>query len=183
MAMSTSFAGLWKGKQVKHDGPGVLSMANSGPDSNGSQFLISLAACEALDGKNVAFGRATKGSLELLKRIEACGKPSGEPTVRVTILDCGEVSQEKTVKRPRLEVVTVLQLLRKHSGCKKASSWREPVISCGREEAAEVLRGFRDSLLQLSGSSRRAKFEALAREHSDCKSAKKGGLLAPRWAF
>lgn len=171
--------------EVKHDSEGILSMANSGPDSNGSQFLICFAASPKLDGKNVAFGKAV--STDVLKLIEACGSESGEVSKRITILDCGEVPQPgRQVKRQRSdsaavagEVVMVLQLLRKHKECKKASSWREANISCSKEDAQKVLQSFRQALGAVEGSQRRAKFEALARENSDCKSAKKGGLLDP----
>eukprot|EP00913_Durusdinium_trenchii_P006750 g6346.t1 len=121
------------------------------------------------DGKNVAFGQTQ--SLEVLKLIEACGSESGETSKRITILDCGElavgVRQAKRLKTAE-EVARCLQFLRKHRECKKASSWRQEVISCSREEAAGMLQGFRH-LFHME----------LAREQSDCKSAKKGGLLDP----
>ena len=59
------------GLKLKHDGPGVLSMANSGKNSNTSQFFFTLAAAPQCDGKHVVFGRVAEG-LEILKRI---GKP------------------------------------------------------------------------------------------------------------
>eukprot|EP00434_Breviolum_minutum_P033573 symbB.v1.2.029710.t1/scaffold3285.1/size59764/4 len=171
--------------EVKHDSEGILSMANSGPDSNGSQFLICFAASPKLDGKNVAFGKAL--STDVLKLIEACGSEAGDVSKRITILDCGEVQQPgrqvKRLKRSQsagdAAVVMVLQLLRKHKDCKKASSWREECISCSKDEAQQLLENFRQVLCKMDGTQRRSKFEELAREHSDCKSAKKGGLLDP----
>lgn len=78
------------GKAGKHTGYGCLSMANSGPNTNNSQFLISFGQLDWLDGKHVVFGRAVEG-YDVLRRIEAVGSPSGAPKVHVAILDCGEV--------------------------------------------------------------------------------------------
>ena len=75
---------------VKHDRPGLLSMANSGPGTDGSQFFLTFKATPWLDGKHVVFGRLIDG-MELLKTVEATGSQSGEPSANVRIEDCGEL--------------------------------------------------------------------------------------------
>jgi len=79
--------------KVKHDGPGILTMANCGPDTNGSQFLITFKATPWLDGKNVAFGKLEEG-WDVLKKIEECGSKDGRPTKRVIISRCDEITSE-----------------------------------------------------------------------------------------
>ncbi|XP_044965865.1 peptidyl-prolyl cis-trans isomerase CYP63-like isoform X2 [Hordeum vulgare subsp. vulgare] len=81
--------------KLKHDQPGILSMANSGEDSNGSQFFITFKAVPHLDGKHVVFGKILNGKA-LLKKLEALGSESGKPTSLVKIVDCGEASNIDT---------------------------------------------------------------------------------------
>ena len=75
---------------VKHTTPGLLSMANSGPNTNGSQFFLTFVKCPWLDRKHVVFGKVIKGQ-ELLKKIENCGTESGKPKVPVKITGCGQL--------------------------------------------------------------------------------------------
>jgi len=167
---------------VKHTEPGMLSMANSGPNSNGSQFLITTATCPQLDGKHVAFGKIVSG-LDVLMLLEACDAEEGVPTQRILVLDCGEVAQPgRSVKRLRAskdDVGHVLHILRKHCNVKKPTSWRQEQVSCTKEEAAAHLAGLRSGLTTLASADLRSRFEELAAEHSDCKSAKKRGDLGP----
>ncbi len=77
--------------QLKHGGAGTLSMANAGPNTNGSQFFICTADTSWLDGKHVVFGRVTDG-LDVVKQMEAVGSRGGQTSKPVVIADCGELA-------------------------------------------------------------------------------------------
>ena len=80
----------FEGKAGKHFGPGTLSMANAGKNTNGSQFFICTDATPHLDGKHVVFGQIVKG-YEVVKAMEAVGSRNGKTSSKVTISDCGKV--------------------------------------------------------------------------------------------
>uniref|UniRef100_A0A7S4RBY1 Peptidyl-prolyl cis-trans isomerase n=1 Tax=Alexandrium monilatum TaxID=311494 RepID=A0A7S4RBY1_9DINO len=74
---------------LKHNRAGLLSMANPGPDSNGSQFFITVKETPHLDGKHVIFGEVLEGYDPVVERIERVGSQSGETSKKVIIEDCG----------------------------------------------------------------------------------------------
>jgi cyclophilin family peptidyl-prolyl cis-trans isomerase len=76
--------------QLKHTEPGLLSMANAGPNTNGSQFFITTVVTSWLDGKHVVFGKVTDG-MDVVRAMEAVGSGSGKTSAEVKIAACGEV--------------------------------------------------------------------------------------------
>jgi peptidylprolyl isomerase len=83
----------FEGSAGAHTGFGCLSMANAGPDSNGSQFFFCTGDASFLDGKNVVFGHLVEGDA-VLRRIDAVGSDDGPPSLPVVIADCGAIAQE-----------------------------------------------------------------------------------------
>jgi len=67
-----------------------LSMANSGPNTNGSQFFITTVKTAWLDGRHVVFGKVLEGD-DVVKSIEGVGSGSGAPKSKITVVDSGEL--------------------------------------------------------------------------------------------
>merc|ERR1712151_781220 len=76
---------------LPHAGPGVLSMANAGPNTNGSLFFLCTVRTAWLDGKHVVFGNVTEG-MDVVKKIEGVGSQSGKTAKAVVIADSGQLS-------------------------------------------------------------------------------------------
>jgi cyclophilin family peptidyl-prolyl cis-trans isomerase len=75
---------------LKHNKPGLLSMANAGPNTNGSQFFVTTVVTPWLDGKHVVFGEvADESSMELVRKIESYGSQSGKTKAKIVISASG----------------------------------------------------------------------------------------------
>lgn len=75
---------------LKHTQPGLLSMANAGPGTNGSQFFLTTVPCPWLDGKHVVFGKVVEG-MEVVKAIEGFGSQSGATKKKIVVAESGQL--------------------------------------------------------------------------------------------
>ena len=79
---------------LKHTSPGLLSMANAGPNTNGSQFFVTTAKTPWLDGKHTVFGKVILG-MPIIRQCEKLGTEEGTPKAVVWIAECGQLDQEQ----------------------------------------------------------------------------------------
>uniref|UniRef100_A0A669E8U2 Peptidyl-prolyl cis-trans isomerase n=1 Tax=Oreochromis niloticus TaxID=8128 RepID=A0A669E8U2_ORENI len=77
--------------RIKHSAAGLLSMANSGPGTNGCQFFITCTKCDWLDGKHVVFGKLVDGLLVMRKIENVSTGPNNKPKLPIIIAQCGEM--------------------------------------------------------------------------------------------
>jgi cyclophilin family peptidyl-prolyl cis-trans isomerase len=76
--------------QLKHEGPGMLSMANAGPNTNGSQFFLTTVKTAWLDGKHVVFGKVVEG-MDVVQKVESFGSANGRTSKKIVVADSGEL--------------------------------------------------------------------------------------------
>merc|ERR1719397_1729896 len=90
--------------KLKHTKPGLLSMANSGKNTNGSQFFITTVVTSWLDGKHVVFGEVLEG-MDVVKAIEKLGSRSGKPKKKISVAKSGEITATaEVVGEPKVEL-------------------------------------------------------------------------------
>lgn len=98
--------------RLKHDRPGLLSMANAGRNTNGSQFFITTVKTPHLNGKHVVFGKVVSG-MQIVRQLESRGSRSGSVNGPCKIADCGIVGGKGDPKAKAAEAATKKQKKKK----------------------------------------------------------------------
>jgi peptidylprolyl isomerase len=111
----------FRGKAGSHPGGGLLSMANAGPDTNGSQFFITVAPTPWLNGKHVVFGQVISG-YEVVKEMEKKGSTNGRPSHSIYIKECGLVKPHQSFDAGPMMDKRILE----GDDNKRTSKWQPP---------------------------------------------------------
>lgn len=142
--------------KIKHNTGMLLSMANSGPNTNGSQFFITFEATPHLNGKHVVFGKVISGQ-GLVKKMEKLGTQSGTPRGPVKIINCGRVDESEQVvkKAPKSESKSET----KTDSKEEKKSDKSDVffdVSIGGEPAGKIIFKLYDDVVPLTAANFRA---------------------------
>ena len=131
----------------KHTGRGVMSMANAGPNTNGSQFFICFKNTPHLDGRHVVFGQLRQECFPLLGKIEACGSGSGGTTKEIRITDCGQINDEQPKakeaeqkKEEKKSIIEEIDSAAEKINNKKYSKQEQKIINSLNKESKDAAK-------------------------------------------
>ena len=155
---------------LKHRSPYLLSMANAGPHTNGSQFFITTALTPWLDGKHTVFGKIVDGT-EIADKMEKYGSDEGKTSVLVKITDCGQLAIKGGEGPGNAKQVTASHILIKHRESRNPKSHKESQVIRSKQEA---IADVEEILAKIKAG---ADFAQLAEKESHCGSFKRGGDL------
>merc|ERR1711871_66729 len=157
---------------LKHKTKYLLSMANAGPNTNGSQFFLTTVATPWLDGKHTVFGKVVDGQ-SIVDKMEKQGSDDGKTRCVVKITDCGQLAISGTEGSGAAESnsIKASHILIKHRDSRNPKSHKENPVTRSKEEAIADVKKIIEKLQ--AG----ADFGTLASAESHCGSYKRGGDL------